>query len=48
MKQAVIVEAKDIKKILADYQKVQEKDIMQNKYSYTIILEREENENEND
>lgn len=48
MKQAVIVEAKDIKKILADYYKVQEKDIMQNKYSYTIILEREENENEND
>lgn len=48
MKRAVVLESKDIRKILADYYKVPEKNIVQNKYSYTIITESEETNNESD
>ena len=48
MKQAVMLDGKDIRKILADYYKVPEKNIIQNKYSFTIIIESEENNHESD
>ena len=37
MQSAVVVEGKDIKKILAVYFGVDEKNVIQSKYSYTII-----------
>lgn len=51
MKQGIIVNEKDIKKILAKYFGVQESEIMRTKYSYVIqkeeILEQEKEKNVN-
>lgn len=37
MQSAIVVEGKDIKRILAIYFGVDEKNVIQSKYSYTII-----------
>lgn len=44
MKEAVVVDSNDIKAILAEKLNVSEKNVIQSKYSYTIILEKEEAE----
>lgn len=48
MKQAIVVDANDVKSILAEHFEVPEANIIKSQYSYTIILEKEEkNENNN-
>lgn len=38
MKKAIVVEANDIKKILAEKYGVPESDVIKSQYSYTVIL----------
>lgn len=45
MKNAVVVEADDIKQILADKYNVPTKNVIKSQYSYTVILEDDEDEN---
>lgn len=45
MKRAVVIDAKDIKKILAEHFEVPEENIIKSQYSYTVIIE-EGNEDE--
>lgn len=47
MKKAIVVDANDIKKILAERFKVAETDIIKSQYSYTVIVEEEKNEKNN-
>lgn len=48
MKQAIVVDANDVKSILAKHFDVPEANIIKSQYSYTIILEKEEkHENDN-
>lgn len=42
MKQAIVLDANDIKKILAEKYGVTEKQIIKSQYSYTVVLEDEE------
>ena len=42
MKKAIVVDNNDVKKILAEHFHVPESNILKAKYSYTIILEEEE------
>lgn len=44
MKNAVVLDAEDIKKILADKFEVSEKDVMKSQYSYTVVLDKEESD----
>lgn len=46
MKNAVHYDAEDIKKILADRHNVDPKNVIRNQYSYTVVLEREETQDE--
>lgn len=39
MKKAIVLDANDIKKILAEYFNVSESDIIKSQYSYTVITE---------
>lgn len=48
MKKAIVVEANDLKKILADHFGVAEDKIIKAQYSYTIITESEGEANEDD
>ena len=41
MKQAIVIDANDIKKILAEYFNVKSEDVIKSQYSYTIITEKE-------
>ena len=41
MKQAIVIDANDIKKILAEYFNVKPEDVIKSQYSYTIITEKE-------
>ena len=41
MKQAIVVDANDLKKILAEYFNVKPEDVIKSQYSYTIITEKE-------
>lgn len=41
MQNAIVVNANDIKKILAEKFGVPEKNVIQSKYSFTVILEEE-------
>jgi len=47
MKQAVVVDANDIKKILAEKFDVPEENVFKSQYSYTITLEKEEKHENN-
>lgn len=48
MKQAIVVESNDIKSILAKHFGVPESNIVKSQYSYTVILEKEvQHENDN-
>lgn len=38
MKKAIVIEQSDMKKILADYFNVSEKDVIKSQYSYTVIM----------
>lgn len=42
MRKAVVVDANDVKKILAEHFGVQEADIIKSQYSYTVMLDEEE------
>lgn len=42
MRDALVVDSNDIKEILAEKFNVPEKNVIQSKYSYTIILDKEE------
>lgn len=42
MDKAIVLNESDIKKIIAEKFNIEEKDIIKNKYSYTVITEREE------
>ena len=46
MRNAVVYDPEDIKAILAEKHGVQPKDVIRNQYSYTVILDKEEKENE--
>ena len=39
MKNAIVIDANEVKKILAEHFKVPESNIIKSQYSYTIILE---------
>ena len=43
MKNAIVYDAEDIKAILAERHGVKPKDVIRNQYSYTVILEGDEN-----
>lgn len=45
MKKAIVIEADDIKQILADKYNVPIKNVIKPQYSYTVILEDGEDEN---
>ena len=42
MKQAIVIEPDDIKKLIAEKYDVPEKNIIKSQYTYTVILEKEE------
>jgi hypothetical protein len=42
MRKAIIVDANDIKKILAEHFGVAETDVIKSQYSYTVALDEEE------
>lgn len=44
MKKALMIEDSDIKKILAEKYNVPEKNVVKNKYSFTVVLSEDENE----
>ena len=44
MKNAVVLDAEDIKKILADKFEVSEKDVIKSQYSYTVVIDKDSNE----
>ena len=46
MKKALMIEDTDIKKILAEKYNVPEKNVIKNKYSFTVILDDEDNDEE--
>ena len=46
MKKAIVVDANDVRKILAEHFGVKEENVIKSQYSYTIITEKEENNNE--
>lgn len=37
MKQAVVLETEDVKKIIAEHFKVEEKDVIKSQYTYTVV-----------
>lgn len=39
MKKAIVLTKKDLKKIIATYYGVDEKDVLPSKYSFTVILD---------
>ena len=41
MRKAIVVDANDIKKILADHFNVKPDDVIKSQYSYTIIIDKE-------
>lgn len=47
MKDAKVIDNNDIKKILAEYFGVPESNILKSQYSYTIIMEGKEEEEDN-
>ena len=47
MKKALVIEADDIKAILAEKYNVSEKNFIKSQYSYTVILNEEESEENN-
>ncbi len=47
MKNAVHYDADDIKKILAERHNVDQKNVIRNQYSYTVILEDDKTETDN-
>lgn len=46
MKKALIIEANDVKKIIAEHFGVKESDVIKSQYSYTVALEEEPKEDE--
>jgi len=46
MKKAVVVDANDVKEILAKHFGVPESNVIKSQYSYTIITEEENDENQ--
>ena len=46
MKKAIVVDANDVRKIQAEHFGVKEENVIKSQYSYTIITEKEENNNE--
>lgn len=42
MKNAVVLDADDIKKILAEKFNVNEKDVIKSQYSYTVVIDKED------
>lgn len=46
MKKAVVVDANDVKEILAKHFGVPESNVIKSQYSYTIITEEEKDENQ--
>ena len=48
MKQAIVIEPSDIKKILAEKYGVSENNIIKSQYSYTVIIDKEANDNDSE
>lgn len=48
MKKAIVVDANDVRKILAEHFGVKEENVIKSQYSYTIITEKEKGENNNE
>ena len=44
MRNAVVVDANDVKRILAEYFHVKQEDVIKSQYSYTVILEKDKNQ----
>lgn len=42
MRKAIVVDANDVKKILAEHFGVQEADVIKSQYSYTVMLDDDE------
>ena len=42
MKNAIVLDSDDVKKLIAKEYKVDEKNVIKSQYSYTVILEKEE------
>ena len=46
MKKAIVIEPNDIKKILAEKYNVPESNVIKSQYSYTVILEKQDDNDE--
>lgn len=44
MRKAIILDKNDVKKLIADHFNVEEKDVIQSAYSYTVAIEEKESE----
>ena len=44
MKNAIVLDSDDVKKLIAKEYKVDEKNVIKSQYSYTVILEKEEDQ----
>lgn len=45
MKQGIILESDDVKKIIAEHFKVEEKDVIKSQYTYTVVTHESEKKN---
>lgn len=42
MQKAIVIDAKDVRKILADHFSVKEENVIKSQYSWTIVIEEKE------
>lgn len=48
MKKAILIEQADLKKLIAERYNVPEKNVVKNQYSFTVVLEEEVPEDDNE
>lgn len=48
MKKAILIEQADLKKLIAERYNVPEKNVVKNQYSFTVVLEEEAPEDDNE
>jgi hypothetical protein len=48
MKKAILIEQADLKRLIAERYEVPEKNVVKNQYSYTVILEEDSPEDNNE
>lgn len=48
MRKAVVVDANDVKQILAEHFKVKQEDVIKSQYSYTVIIGEDDQRKDND